>query len=428
MNPRPPAADSETALSSELTILDMGAEGEGMARLGDRALYLAGALPGERVTARIKGDKAEVTQILQPSPDRVAAPCPHFGVCGGCALQHWRDGAYAAWKLARLQRLLGREGLSPDFLPTFQALPGQRRRLALHARRAERGGGARLGFKEKGAWTLVDITQCVVATPGLNAALPALAKLASAFLGHAKSAPTLHVTETETGLDIDVTGVESGSRGFSGDQRGRVCEVAAAHDFARVTLSGETLYSARPPRILFDGVSVALPPGSFLQAVAAAERQMAQDACEALQGAKKVADFFCGAGAFSFPLAKQAQVFAFDSALLGIAALKQAAGEAPGRKAVSAEVRDLFRRPLSVKEMKGFDGALFDPPRAGASAQAEALARSDIPTVVGVSCNPATFVRDAKILVGGGYRLTRIRLVDQFLWSAHMEVVGTFEK
>jgi 23S rRNA (uracil1939-C5)-methyltransferase len=383
-------------------------------------------LPGEIVRAEVHGDRAEVLEILIPSPDRIAPACPHFGDCGGCALQHWGADPYLAWKADQIRVALARERIETEILPAFAAPPGERRRLALHARREE--GRVRLGFKARRSWRLVDIQVCPIAEPKLAAALPALRILAAPFLEHPKSAPTLHVTWTLSGLDVDVTGVERRSGGLSADSRQRAAHAAAAGDLARVTLAGEMVYQARQPVVRLGPATVALPPGSFLQAVAGAETAMADFAAEAIAGAARVADLFCGVGAFSFRLAQIASVYAADVSAPAIKALAAASGTAPGLKSITAEARDLGRRPLLASEMKKLDAVLFDPPRAGALEQAGEIARSKVGLVVGVSCNPATFARDARILADAGFVLQAVKPVDQFLWSPHVELVGVFRR
>ncbi len=407
----------------DFLIDSIGAKGDGVAA---GPVYAPLTLPGERVRAERQGDRAEVEAILQPSPDRVAPPCPHFGDCGGCSLQHWAQGPYLAWKSDQVRQALARERIETDILPAFAVPAHARRRLALHARAA--GKGVALGFKARRSWRLVEIGVCPIAHPGLEAALPALAVLAKPFLEHPKSAPTLHVTWTETGLDVDVTGVERRTGGLSADARVRAAERAAAGDFARVTLAGEIVYQARQPMVRLGRVMVALPPGGFLQAAPEAEAAMAAFALQAIDGASRVADLFCGVGTFSFRLAEAASVLAADVSAASIKALIAASGTASGLKAITAEARDLTRRPVLAAEMKRLDAVLFDPPRAGAAEQARQIAASKAPVAIGVSCDPATFARDARILVDGGFSLRQVLPVDQFLWSPHVELIGVFSR
>ncbi len=401
----------------------MGAQGDGVSGEG---LFVPLSLPGERASVRVEGGRGEIVELLSASEDRVAPPCPHFGDCGGCALQHWRAEPYLDWKRQRIIEALSREGLETEVAATWAAAPGTRRRVALHARPGK--GGAILGFKARRSWRLVPIETCVVADPRLVAALPGLRALAAPFLEHPKSAPTLHVTLTRTGLDIDVTGVERRSGGLSADARLCAAEAAQAADFARVTLAGEMVYLARQPVVTLGPAHVALPPGSFLQAVPAAEAVMADFAVEAAQGASRIADLFCGVGTFTFRLAQVGAVHAADFAAPAIAALKAAAGAASGLKGVTAEARDLVRRPVLARELARVDVVVFDPPRAGALEQAREIALSAAPRVVGVSCNPTSFARDARVLCDAGFRLERVLPVDQFLWSPHVELAAVFSR
>ena len=407
---------------AELTIETVGAQGDGIAG----KLFAPLTLPGERVRARVEGDRAQVLEILQASPERVTPPCPHFGDCGGCALQHWASEPCLAWKVEQIRLALAWVRLETEILAPFVAAPGTRRRLALHARR--QGREAVVGFKARRSWRLAAIDTCVIADPRLVAALPALRRIAEPFLEHPKSAPTLHVTQTLTGLDIDVTGVERRSGGLSADARLRAADAAAQADVARVTLAGEAVYAARPARVAMGAATVALPPGAFLQATPQAEAAMTAFAVAAAAGARRIADLYCGVGAFTFPLAALAPVLAADAAAPAVVALTSAIASAPGLKPIAAQARDLDRRPILAQELKGIDVVLFDPPRAGAAVQCGELGRSAVSRVIGVSCNPATFARDARTLADAGFRLERLLPVDQFLWSPHIELVGVFSR
>jgi 23S rRNA (uracil1939-C5)-methyltransferase len=407
----------------ELAIGSIGAEGDGVA---PGPVFAPLTLPGERVRAGVAGERAELIEVLSPSADRVSPPCPHFGQCGGCALQHWRAQPYLAWKAEQIRLALGRERIETEILPPFVAAPGSRRRLALHARQGP--GGALIGFKARRSWRLAPIEVCAIADPRLVAAFPALRRLAAPLFEQPKSAPTLHVTLTDTGIDIDITGVERRVGALSADARARVAEAAAEADFARVTLGGEMLYLARAPMVRIGRAGVALPAGGFLQAVAEAEAAMAAFVGEALAGAKSVADLYCGVGAFALRLAEDAAVAAYDISAPAVAALRAAQGAAPGLKAIAAEARDLARRPVLAVELKRHRAAVIDPPRAGAAEQHRELAKCGVARIASVSCNPATFARDARILTDGGFTLVRVLPVDQFLWSPHVELVGVFQR
>ena len=414
-------------MTQTLTITRIGAQGDGIAETAAGPVFVPLTLPGETVRGEVRDGRLESAEIVTPSPERIAPVSPHYGDCGGCSLQHWAAGPYLDWKREQVRLALAREGLETEIEPTVAVPPGARRRLALHVRRGP-DGRVLLGFKARKSWRLVEVTACPVADPRLVAAFPALARVAEAFLEHPKSAPTLHVTWTLTGLDVDVTGVERRSGGLSRDAQLRVIAAAAEAGLARLSLAGETLVMDRQPKVAFGPAVVPLPPGGFLQAVPEAETAMVQRAVAAVKGARKIADLFCGAGTFTFPLATVAPVLAADASAAGIAALKAGIGTGPGMKPVTAEARDLFRRPMAPYDLRGCDAIVMDPPRAGAVAQTEQLGGSKAAVVVGVSCNPVTFARDARVLIDAGFRLERVTPVDQFLWSAHVELVGIFRR
>lgn len=412
----------------EAEISAMGAQGDGLCRAPDgQSVFAPFTLPGERVRLEVKEGRAELLEVMSPSAERIEPVCPHFHACGGCALQHWAAGPYLAWKEDKVRQALARVGLQTEFAPAFAASSGSRRRLALHARKGNRET-ARLGYKARRSWTLVEVAVCPIADPRLVAAFPALKRVAAPLFEHPKSAPTLHCTLTTTGVDVDITGVESKSGGLSADARMRVAEAAAAADLARVTLAGEIQYQARQPVVALGPASAVLPPGGFLQAAPAAEEAMAGFASAAMKGAGRVADLFCGLGTFTFRLAQIAPVLAADSDARAIRALTTASGTASGLKSIQAQARDLFRRPVLAQELKGVDAVLFDPPRAGAEAQAAQVAASGASVVVGLSCDAQTFARDARILADAGFRLEQAMVVDQFLWSAHVELAAVFRR
>ncbi|MFN3585227.1 class I SAM-dependent RNA methyltransferase [Phenylobacterium sp.] len=418
-NPKPPPGPPV-----ELAIESMGGEGDGVAA---GPVFVPFTLPGERVRAQGGGERRELLEVLSASPERVEPPCPHFQACGGCALQHWAHEPYLAWKVERLRTTLARQHIETDILAPFAAAPETRRRVTLHARRGDRNA-ARVGYKARKSWDLVDISACPISDPAIQAAIPAFRRLAAPLFEHPKSAPSLHVTLTDTGIDIDITGVEAKSGGLSADARMQLAERAAEADFARVTLGGEAAYMIRAPQVRLGPAVVALPPGAFLQATREAEAAMTAFVGEAAAGATRIADLYCGVGTFTFRLAEIAPVHAADFAAPAVQALTAALAGAPGLKGVTAEARDLVRRPVLAEELRKTDVAVFDPPRAGAVEQTAELARSGVARVIGVSCNPATFARDARTLIDAGFRLERVLPVDQFLWSPHVELVGVFQR
>lgn len=414
-------------MTETLTIARVGAQGDGIAETPAGPVFAPLTLPGETVRGEVREGRLEAVEIVAPSPERAAPVSPHYGDCGGCSLQHWAAAPYLEWKREQVRLALAREGVEAEIDPTVATPPGSRRRLALHARRGP-DGRAVLGFKARRSWRLVEVTTCPVADLRLVAALPALARVAEPFLEHPRSAPTLHVTATLTGLDVDVTGVERRTGGLSRDAQLRAIAAAAEADLARLSLAGDTLVMARQPLVAFGPATVPLPAGGFLQASPPAEAAMVERAVAAVKGARKIADLFCGAGTFTFPLAAVAPVLAADGAAPAIAALRAGIGPTRGLKPIEAQARDLFRRPLAPYDLRGCDAVVLDPPRAGALEQTRQLPGTKATTVVYVSCNPVTFARDARVLIDAGFRLEQVTPVDQFLWSAHVELVGVFRR
>ena len=410
------------------TIDRVGGQGDGVAQTPSGPVFAGLTLPGETVRGVVVDGRLEEVEIITPSPDRIVPVSPQYGDCGGCSLQHWSEGPYLDWKREQVRLALARERIETEIEATVATPPASRRRLALHARRTQ-DGRVVLGFKARRSWRLVEVKACPVADPRIVAAIPALTQVAAAFFEHPKSAPTLHVTWTLSGQDVDVTGVERRSGGgLSADAQMQAIQAAHRADLARLSLAGDTLVMARQPKVAFGPATVSLPAGGFLQAVPQAEAAMVSRALAAVKGAKKIADLFCGAGTFTFPLATVAPVIAADASKPGIDALKAAVSSAKGMKAITAEARDLFRRPMNPYDLKGCDAIVFDPPRAGAIDQTAQIADTKAGVVVGVSCNPQTFARDARVLIDAGFRLETVTPVDQFLWSSHVELVGVFKR
>jgi len=312
-----------------------------------------------------------------------------------------------------------KRGLDVDVAPLVRCPPHSRRRIVLSARRA--GKGMILGFNMAGSHDIVPLTTCSVMTEGLERAIPALHKIADCLPG---KSVRLTVLETRTGLDVSC----SDGPDLDARQRLRTIETALSSDVARMAHNGELLIESRPPILHFGPVAVTPPPGGFVQAVQQAETAMAQCVTGHLSGLKRVADLFSGCGTFAVRLAGSSSVTAVENDAPSLSALDRAVRHAQALKPVATERRDLFRRPLTSIELKLFDGVAFDPPRAGAQAQASELAKSDVGKIAAVSCNPATLARDLRLLVDGGYKIVSVLPVDQFLWSAHVEVVALLER
>ena len=416
----------------ELTVERVGARGDGIAVHDGMPVYLAFTAPGDRVRARLGAprDEGRVGTVVDSLARgaRQAPPCPHFGACGGCAIQHLPDEAYRALKEEIVQAALERRGLDTGDVEPLRRLPSGARRRARLALHRPRQGAVRVGFHARESHEVVDMRACTVLHPAVLALVAPLRELAERLLWRGETSAAV-LTRAESGLDVllelprqpDVALLELLAR------------FAEANDLARLSWRRDEepatpLAERRRPRVIFAGVAVDLPADSFLQASAEADAVLTELVLAGVGSAKRVLDLYAGLGTFTFALAKRASVHAVDGARGAIAALTSAAARALLSGRVTAEVRDLEMRPLMREELRRFDAVVFDPPRAGAKEQARALADSQVPRIVAVSCNPATFGRDARVLVDGGYRLARVVPVDQFLWSVQVELVAWFER
>ncbi len=425
----------------EVVIGRIGAQGDGIADGARGPIYVPATVAGDRVRVRTVGARgaghaAEVVELVAAGPGRAKPACRHFGRCGGCSLQHLDDGAYAAWKLARVSAALARAGVAATEVASLaRTPPGGRRRAVFAAERPRAGGAARLGFNVRGTHTVVDIEECPILAPALFALVPALRALAGELLAPG-GRTTLTATALAAGIDLVIDLPEPPGLAM----RERLARFADDADLARLSWrsgaggarSGapEPIVIRRPPMAVWGGVPVVLPPGGFLQASEAGERALVAAVLAATEDAQRrgggIADLFCGAGTFTLPLAAGgARVDAIDGDPAAIAALATAARRL---LQVRCERRDLSARPLTTAELDRYDAVVFDPPRAGAAAQAGAIAASAVPVVVALSCNADTFARDARILAAGGYRLVRITPIDQFLWTPQIELAAVFRR
>lgn len=405
----------------EVRVARMGAQGDGIAEGPDGPLFVPYALPGEVVRGRLWDQRLELEEVLEPSPGRAAPVCPHFGRCGGCLLQHWRPEPYLAFKRALVVEALAREGIEAEVASPVDAHGAGRRRAIFHAR--QYGARTVVGFAERRSHAMVAIEACPVLAPGLADALPAARAVAQA-LAPLRKPLDIQVTETATGLDLDVRG----SGPLPPAQFAEVAAIAERYRLARLTRHGELVLQRAAPVMVMGRARVELPPAAFLQATARGEEVLSAMVSAATEGARRVADLFAGVGTFALRLADAHKVTAYESHAGAMAALLKAGRATPGLKEVVGEARDLFRRPLLPKELAAFDAVVMDPPRQGAEAQARELAQSSVARLVHVSCNAATFARDARLLAAGGFRLERVTPVDQFRYSPHVELVGLFRR
>jgi len=410
-----------------LVIDRIGHRGDGVADRADGPIFVAAALPGESVEVEsLPGhpDRRQLLRVETASPQRIAPICPHFGICGGCAMQHWQTSAYRAWKRDLVIDALRQAGIEAPVADLIDAHGEGRRRVVFHARRGTHDV-LEVGFSAARAHQIIPIDRCPVLAKCLDGALKAAWAIAE-LLGPLRKPLDIHVTATDAGLDIDVRG----SGPLTTTTTAALARLVASHNLARLTRHGELIVQARPPTIRMGSATVLLPPAAFLQATAEGEAELARLVLEicVTAGAKKgAADLFAGIGPFALRLAKQVRVTAADDDEAALAALVRA-GNTPGLKPVTTARRDLFKNPFLAAELNRFDAVVFDPPRQGAQAQSRQIAASRVPVIAAVSCNPGTFARDARILIDGGYRLISVTPVDQFRYSAHVELVARFEK
>jgi len=480
---RRPDSPPSAADYAEVAIERIGAEGDGVATLPDgEHVHIPLTLPGEQVLVETRtrsfakaceappatpvafapatagGDDgaspaAIGPAILRASPDRVTPPCQHFGTCGGCTLQHWRDDGYATWKSGLLRDALRRAGYpEPPIGPLARSAPLQRRRMDFAARRTPRGvllglhmrarpssanrgpdatrASARAG--ERRAAPVTDLADCRVLHATLFALLAplraillrlhALRREASVVANLLDHGPDL-LLRTDAPLDRADRDLLVG---FARDHR------LARISWARGSAEPEAVAILQPPCITLSNIPVDLPPGGFLQATSAGEAAIIEAVLAGLPPRlprrARIAEFYAGSGSLTFALARRSRVMAWEGDAAAAAALRQAANKAGVAGGVTVVRRDLARQPVMAAELAGFAAAVLDPPFAGAAAQTAQIAAAKVPAVVYVSCNPAVLARDARLLRDAGYTLSAATPVDQFLWSARLESVCVFQR
>jgi 23S rRNA (uracil1939-C5)-methyltransferase len=413
-------------VAEHLVIDRVGHLGDGIAFAGGQAVYVPYTLGGETVeVAAVPGhhpDRRRLLQVERASPERITPFCQHFGTCGGCAIQHWEAERYRAWKREGVIATLAQAKIACDVYPLIDAHGLGRRRITLHARIGPQDV-LKVGFAAANSHDIIPVDHCPILDPGLRGALDAAWAIAEPLISIAKPLD-IQITATDNGLDVDVRG----SGPLPATMIATLSRIAEQRGLARLTRHGELVLMRTPPTIAIGAARVTLPPGSFLQATVAGEAALAALVTGHCKRAKHVADLFCGVGPFALRLAAKARIAAFDSDAGAVTALQKAATATSGLKPIKAEARDLFRRPLMPQELRDYDAVVFDPPRQGAQAQARQLAASKIPIVVAVSCNVATFARDARILIDGGYGIEGVTPVDQFRHTPHVELVARFKR
>jgi 23S rRNA (uracil1939-C5)-methyltransferase len=395
------------------TVERLGQKGDGLVRAGDIQLHVPKVLAGEDVDLEM----GKLTRVVTPSPERIAPFCPHYDRCGGCKFQHWAEAPYQNWKRNLLVEALAAQNIKTEVEPLVDAHGAGRRRVSLHVRQV--GGLWRAGFMEQKSHDLIALDECPVLVPALRQA----ADLAAAF-GPSLGACDVAVTAADNGLDVSI----KAERKIVLRRLEALNDIIVRFGLLRLSVNGEVHTAKAIPHVTIGKAQVTLPTTSFLQATALGETTLAMLVLDAVKSAKYVADLFCGVGPFALRIAEKAKVYAADSDKPAIAAVQLAVRNTQGLKPVDAQYRDLFREPLTPMELKSFDAVVLDPPRAGAEAQARQLAKSQVKRVVLVSCDIANFARDAAILTKGGYSLKTVTPVDQFKWTAHLEMVGVFTR
>ena len=400
-------SDSETD-----SIIRIAARGDGVTADGRHFPLTA---PGDWI--RPDGSVAFGVHHAQP-------PCIHFPACGGCQLQHLDEESYADFVTARVTGALAGQGVTPGaVLPPHISPPMTRRRASLRAARA--GKRVTIGFAEEGSHRLIDLQMCAVLDPRLLALVAPLRALLAAILPD-KRAAHVKMSLVDQGVDLLLEGVRV--EGLAADEA--LGDFARAQALARLTIDEgdgpQTRWEPEAATVSFGGAAVGFPPFAFLQATPDGEAALVAAVRAAMPETGPVADLFCGLGTFALALGDARPVYAAEAARDVILRLKVAAGRAQRR--LAADHRDLFRRPLTPAELDRFAAVILDPPRAGAREQVLQLAASNVPLIAYVSCNPASFARDAAHLTAAGYRLESVKPVGQFRWSTHVELVGIFRK
>jgi len=371
---------------------------------------------GRHVPFGVPGDALLDDGALAYGPHHQEPPCRHFPECGGCQLQHADDEAYRGYLASRVETALAQHGLTSAIWPPYLSPPNSRRRATLKALRV--GSAVLVGFNAQASHRIVDMRECHILRPELFELVQPLRELLSGML-MPKRIADIQMTLIDGGADVAIKGVPAG----------RLAEVeqltafAMNNDLARLSvdrgLGPDTLYEPNPASVTLSGSRVAFPAGSFLQATEDGEAELVACVQEAIAGAPKTADLFAGLGTFA--LATGAS-YAAEASRDAAASLKRAA------PAMNVEHRDLYRRPLDARELEPFGAIILDPPRAGAAEQIAALAGSTVRRIAYVSCNPATFGRDAKTLADGGHALEWVQPVGQFRWSTHVELAACFSR
>ncbi len=396
--------------------------GVGVHEDGSEVFEIPYSLPEETIefTCDAAGKLVHI-DLKTASPDRRKPLCPHFEKCGGCSLQHASKKFVTEWKESIVCEALSKKRLFPKFRSTFVTPNGSRRRAVFSGRRTKKG--TIVGFNAPRSNKIVSIVGCIILNAKIITFLPGMEEMTA--LGCTRSSIIkIHISLSENGLDVFVKGGKPMER----ELRIKLTKLALKWNLARLTWEDDLIISIDPPIQLFGNIKVTPPEKFFIQATKEAENLMVNDVCDSLRNEKSVVDLFAGLGTFALPLSKTSEVFAFEQSSEMLTALNNASGQTPELKAIKTQSRNLQKNPVSKNELSKFGGAVLNPPRVGSHAQCKQLAISSVKTIVLVSCNPDTFATDAEILIRGGYNLDWVRVIDQFRWSHHIEVIANFSR
>jgi 23S rRNA (uracil1939-C5)-methyltransferase len=410
----------------------MGGMGDGIAHYDGKTVFIPYSCVGDTVRVSLKEEsketvRATLLEVLIPSPDRCTPACIHFGVCGGCALQQLSPDAYTAFKQEMLHHVVSSLGVSTAVIQPLIAIPPHsRRRADFHV--AHKKGETTLGFLMEKQHSVINVTECPVMDERIVALLPMLREQ----LSEHKSITAIHMTALTMGMDmllhtrqpLTVSARNAWEAFALRHSIVRLYEQPEGHPFS------QKIYDSEQAIVSLSNINVALPVGAFLQASEEAQCAIAQCVTTWLEKCAHVADFYSGCGTYSFALAERtkARIAAYEGSVEMVSAMYNAVIANGLDMRMSATVRDLFTHPLKTDELAPFDGTVINPPRNGALPQMKHLAQSGIGKIVMVSCNPATFQRDAACLLKAGYQLCQVIPIDQFLWSRHLEIAALFER
>ncbi|WP_375619744.1 class I SAM-dependent RNA methyltransferase [Bartonella sp. TS25HLJMH] len=408
-------------MNNRVIIDHIGPNGYAISNTPYGSIYVPFTLPGEVALVSLRGKYGKLITLEEKSPERIEANCQHFEHCGGCMLQHWRSDFYSSWKRQLVVDALKRHGIDVSVSPLIECGHHTRRRITLTALATQKGHI--IGFNRYLSHDVIALKECPVTRLEIMSKLDDIKVLCGLVSNHNKR---FHITITsvENGLDVALNGCVVRDEHI----RQKMVHAALSCGITRLSVEGEVLIEREKPLVCFGDVRIELPPGGFLQATFEAENIMSNIILSHLKKAKNAVDLFSGVGTFALRMAKKVNVHAVENDGVALENLNRAARFATGLKTVTCEKRDLFRRPLSGKELECFECVVFDPPRAGAQEQVRELAKATIPCVVAISCNPVTFARDLSLLVASGYTIEQIIPIDQFLWSPHVEIVAFLSK